>query len=130
MENIVPVSDMRYYNQTLSDVTVGSQVILTRNGKAEYAVVDIEEWRRTKATLRLFEERQKGYRSLANEKTYTPDELANELGIDVTDLLDEANWNDSEFTFNGRTWDFEFKYDGSIMVERIKKENNSASVQI
>ncbi|WP_161979821.1 type II toxin-antitoxin system Phd/YefM family antitoxin [Streptococcus sp. S784/96/1] len=82
MENIVPVSDMRYYNQTLSDVSVGSQVILTRNGKAEYVVVDIEEWRRTKATLRLFEELQKGYRSLANEKTYTPDELAERLGVD------------------------------------------------
>ena len=82
MENIVPVSDMRYYNQTLSDVSVGSQVILTRNGKAEYAVVDIEEWRRTKATLRLFEELQQGYRSLANEKAYTPDELAERLGVD------------------------------------------------
>lgn len=82
MENIVPVSDMRYYNQTLSDVSIGSQVILTRNGKAKYAVVDIEEWRRTKATLRLFEELQKGYRSLANEKTYTPDELAERLGVD------------------------------------------------
>ncbi|MDQ0221543.1 prevent-host-death protein [Streptococcus moroccensis] len=82
MENIVPVSDMRYYNQTLSDVSVGSQVILTRNGKAEYVVVDIEEWRHTKATLRLFEELQKGYRSLANEKTYSPDELAERLGIE------------------------------------------------
>ncbi|WP_449455381.1 prevent-host-death protein [Streptococcus suis] len=82
MENIVPVSDMRYYNQTLSDVSVGSQVILTRNGKAEYVVVDIEEWRRTKATLRLFEELQKGYRSLVNEKTYTLDELAERLGVD------------------------------------------------
>lgn len=30
MENIMPVSDMRYYNQNLSDVSVGSQVILTR----------------------------------------------------------------------------------------------------
>ena len=57
-------------------------MILTRNGKAEYAVVDIEEWRKTKATLRLFEELQKGYRSLANEKTYTPDELAKQLGVE------------------------------------------------
>lgn len=82
MESIIPVSDMRYYNQTLSNVSVGSQVILTRNGKAEYAVVDIEEWRKTKATLRLFEELQKGYRSLANERTYTPDELAQRLGAE------------------------------------------------
>lgn len=81
MENIVPVSDMRYYNQTLGDVSEGSQVVLTRNGKAKYIVVDIEEWRKTKATLRLFEELQKGYHSLANEKVYTPDELAEYLGV-------------------------------------------------
>ena len=53
---------------------------------------------------------------------YTADELASELGIDVADLLDEANWSGSEFTFGGKTWDFEFKYDGSVMVE--KKKNN------
>lgn len=82
MENIMPVSDMRYYNQKLSDVSVGSQVILTRNGKAAYAVVDIEEWRKTQATLRLFEELNRGYKSLANEKSYTPDELAERLGLE------------------------------------------------
>lgn len=49
---------------------------------------------------------------------YTPEELANELGIDVDDLLDEANWKDSIFTFGGKTWNFEFRYDGSIMVEQ------------
>ncbi|HEA4103868.1 TPA: type II toxin-antitoxin system prevent-host-death family antitoxin [Enterococcus faecium] len=82
MENIMPVSDMRYYNQKLSDVSVGSQVILTRNGTAAYAVVDIEEWRKIQATLRLFEELHKGYQSLANEKSYTPDELAERLGVE------------------------------------------------
>ncbi|AEG41629.1 type II toxin-antitoxin system prevent-host-death family antitoxin [Lactobacillus kefiranofaciens] len=81
MENIMPVSDMRYYNQKLSDVNVGSQVILTRNGKAAYAVVDIEEWRSTQAKLRLLEELQKGYQSLQNEKTVSRDEFRNSLGI-------------------------------------------------
>lgn len=81
MENIMPISDMRYYNQKLSDVSIGSQVILTRNGKAAYAVVDIDEWRKTQATLRLFEELQKGYQSLANEKTYSIDELTQHLEI-------------------------------------------------
>ena len=51
---------------------------------------------------------------------YTADELASELGIDVADLLDEANWSGSEFTFGGKTWNFEFKYDGSVMVEKKK----------
>ncbi|MCQ9210453.1 type II toxin-antitoxin system Phd/YefM family antitoxin [Granulicatella seriolae] len=81
MENIMPVSDMRYYNQKLSDVSVGSQVILTRNGKAAYAVVDIEEWRKTQATLRLFEELQKGYQSLRNEEPVSREEFKTNLGI-------------------------------------------------
>ena len=49
---------------------------------------------------------------------YTSEELASELGIDVADLLDENNWDGSTFTFGGKTWDFEFRYDGSIMVEQ------------
>ena len=49
---------------------------------------------------------------------YTPDELAAEMGIDVADLLDENNWSGSEFTFGGKTWNFEFRYDGSVMVEQ------------
>lgn len=49
---------------------------------------------------------------------YTPEELADEMGISLDDLLDEANWNDSVFTFGGKTWNFEFRYDGSIMVEQ------------
>ena len=48
---------------------------------------------------------------------YTTEELDNELGISIEDLLDESNWDDSTFTFGGKTWDFEFRYDGSIMVE-------------
>ena len=52
---------------------------------------------------------------------YTADELASELGISIEDLLDESNWDDSTFTFGGRTWTFEFKYDGSVMTEQIKK---------
>ena len=49
---------------------------------------------------------------------YTPDELAAEMGINVMDLLDEDNWDGSTFTFGGKTWDFEFRYDGSIMIEQ------------
>lgn len=81
MENIVPVSDMRYYNQKLSDVSVGSHVILTRNGMAVYVVVDIEEWRKMQATLRLFEELHKGYQSLRKEEPVFHEEFKSNLGI-------------------------------------------------
>lgn len=49
---------------------------------------------------------------------YSIDELADELGIDVADLLDENNWNGSTFSFGGDSWDFEFRYEGDIMVKR------------
>ena len=52
---------------------------------------------------------------------YTPDELATEMGIDVMDLLDEDNWDGSTFSFGGDSWDFEFRYDGSVMTKQIKK---------
>lgn len=52
---------------------------------------------------------------------YTPEELAAEMGIDVMDLLDEDNWDGSTFSFGGDLWDFEFRYDGSVMTKRIKK---------
>ena len=52
---------------------------------------------------------------------YTPEELAAEMGINVDDLLYEDNWDGSTFSFGGDTWDFEFRYDGSVMTKRIKK---------
>ena len=52
---------------------------------------------------------------------YTPEELAAEMGIDVMDLLDEDNWDGDIFKLGDRTWNFEFKYDGSVMTEQVKK---------
>ena len=83
MESMVPVSDMRFYNQTLSSVRPGSQVILTKNGKAKYVVVDVEEWQKSQATITLLSELQKGYQSLKTEKTYSPDEFAESLGVKI-----------------------------------------------
>ena len=53
---------------------------------------------------------------------YTPEELAAEMGINVDDLLDEDNWDGDIFKLGDRTWNFEFKYDGSVMTEQIKEE--------
>ena len=53
---------------------------------------------------------------------YTPEELAAEMGINADDLLDEDNWDGDIFKLGDRTWNFEFKYDGSVMTEQIKEE--------
>lgn len=81
MENTVPVSDMRFYNQTLSDVSEGSQVILTKNGKAKYAVVDFEEWQFMQAKLRLLQELEKGRQSLRTEPHVSREEFRKHFGI-------------------------------------------------
>lgn len=79
MEHILPVSDLRFYNQSLSPVHEGSQVILTKNGRSKYVVADFEEWTKMKATLQLFSEIQKGVQSMENEPIMTIDELDEEF---------------------------------------------------
>ena len=45
MPNIKPISDLRNYGEVLRDVSIGSPVLLTKNGHGRYAVLDIEEYR-------------------------------------------------------------------------------------
>ena len=56
MPNIKPVSDLRNYNEVLCDISVGEPVFLTKNGRGKYVIVDIEEYEKTKAVLKLLEE--------------------------------------------------------------------------
>ena len=44
MPNIKPISDLRNYGEILRDVTVGSPVFLTKNGRGRYVVLDIDEY--------------------------------------------------------------------------------------
>ena len=69
MPNIKPVSDLRNYNEVLRDISVGEPVFLTKNGRGRYAIVDIEEFEKTHATLKLLSELAKGDAS-AKEKGY------------------------------------------------------------
>jgi prevent-host-death family protein len=70
MPNIKPVSDLRSYNEVLKDVAVGEPVFLTKNGRGRYAIVDMEEFEKTQAALKLLSELAKGEKS-AREEGYT-----------------------------------------------------------
>ncbi len=66
MPNIVPISDLRNYSSILQNVSVGSPVYLTKNGRGCYAIVDIaeqEEYEKAKAALRLMCELENGRKS-------------------------------------------------------------------
>ena len=81
MPNIKPVSDLRNYNEVLRDIAVGEPVFLTKNGRGRYAIVDIEEYEKTQAVLKLMSELAKGEHS-GNEKGWLEiSDVEKELGI-------------------------------------------------
>ena len=49
MPNILPVSDLRNYNEVLKNCQVGEPVFLTKNGRGKFVVMDIEDYEREKA---------------------------------------------------------------------------------
>lgn len=82
MPNIKPVSDLRNYTEVLRDIAVGEPVFLTKNGRGRYAIVDMEEYEKTKAIIKLMGELAKGERS-AHEKGWLDiDEVEKLLGVD------------------------------------------------
>lgn len=66
MAVIKPVSDLRNYNTVLENVSAGSPVYLTVNGRGRYTIRDIaddDDFEKTKAMLRLMCELNEGRRS-------------------------------------------------------------------
>ena len=81
MPNIKPVSDLRNYNEVLRDISVGEPVFLTKNGRGRYAIVDIAEYEKTRAVLKLMSELAKGERSGSENGWLGIAEVERELGI-------------------------------------------------
>lgn len=53
MPNILPVSDLRNYNEVLKNCQIGEPVFLTKNGRGKFVVMDIEDYERQKAEKKL-----------------------------------------------------------------------------
>ena len=53
MPNIKPISDLRNYSEVLRDVAIDSPVFLTKNGRGRYAIMDIQDYERVMATIKL-----------------------------------------------------------------------------
>ena len=63
MPNIKPISDLRNYNEVLRVVEEGSPVFLTKNGRGKSAIVELRDYEKAQATIRLMSEIAKGRRS-------------------------------------------------------------------
>ncbi len=81
MPNIKPVSDLRNYSEVLHDVSVGAPVFLTKNGRGRYAILDMEDYEKTQATLRLMSELAKGRESGERDGWLTLEEVEESLGL-------------------------------------------------
>lgn len=82
MPNIKPISDLRNYSEVLHDVAVGSPVFLTKNGRGRYAILDLRDYEKTQATLKLMSELEKGRRSGEEKGWLSLEEVEEYLGIE------------------------------------------------
>jgi antitoxin (DNA-binding transcriptional repressor) of toxin-antitoxin stability system len=84
MPQAIPVSSQTDYNEVLSVVDNGEEVVLTKDGIGRYAVVPIGDWNYTKSMLRfLTDMRAVDDEMQAGGATYTEAELLSSLGITV-----------------------------------------------
>lgn len=79
--NLKPVSDLRNYSDVLHDVTAGAPVFLTKNGRGRYAILDMQDFEKMQATLRLMNELAKGRKSGEEKGWLTLENVEKKLGI-------------------------------------------------
>ncbi len=53
MPNILPVSDLRNYNEVLKKCQPDEPVFLTKNGRGRFVVIDIADYERARAEKKL-----------------------------------------------------------------------------
>ena len=53
MANILPVSNLRNYNEVLKKCHSGEPVFLTKNGRGRFVVMDFEDYERGRAEKKL-----------------------------------------------------------------------------
>ena len=75
MPNNKPISDLRNYSEVLHDVAVGAPVFLTKNGRGRYAIVDIRDYEKAQATIKLLGELEKGRISGETEGWLSPEKV-------------------------------------------------------
>ena len=81
MPNIMPVSDLRNYNSVLRTIDVGQPVFLTKNGRGRYAILDMREYEKTQATIKLLGELEKGEKSGRVKGWLSLNDVEKRLGV-------------------------------------------------
>ena len=74
MTNIVPISDLKNYNEVLRSCDNSSTVYLTKNGRGRYVVQSLAEYEKLQAAVKLLAELSKGVESVRKEGGLSIDE--------------------------------------------------------
>ena len=75
MEHDRPISDLRNYSEVLDAVSAGAPVFLTQNGHRRYVILDIRDYEKMQAALKLLCELEKGRSSGETEGWLAPEEM-------------------------------------------------------
>ena len=76
MANILPVSDLRNYNEVLKNCHRGEPIYLTKNGRGRFVVIDIEDYEQDRAEKKLLMKLQEAEEAVKNnEEWLSLDEL-------------------------------------------------------
>ena len=81
MPNIRPVSDLRNYAEVLKEIAIDEPVFLTKNGRGRYAIVDIEEYEKNKAIIKLMGKLAEGEKSALENGWLSNDDVIKAMGV-------------------------------------------------
>ena len=82
MPNILPVSDLRNYNEVLKNCHKGEPIYLTKNGRGRFVVIDIEDYERDRAEKKLLMKLQEAEEAVRDESAWmSMDELKKSVGV-------------------------------------------------
>ena len=81
MPNIRPVSDLRNYSEVLKEISVDEPVFLTKNGRGRYAIVDMEEYERTRAIIKLMGKLSEAEKSAKEDGWLSGGDVKTLLGV-------------------------------------------------
>ena len=81
MANILPVIDLKNYNEVLKNCRKGEPVFLTKNGRERFVVLDIEDYGREQAEKKLLVKLQEAEEAVKEGKGWmSMDELKELVG--------------------------------------------------
>jgi prevent-host-death family protein len=82
MPNIRPISDLKNYVDVLKDISVDTPVFLTKNGRGRYAIVDIEDYEKTQAFIKLMSKLNEAEQAAGKDGWIDADNVKSILGVE------------------------------------------------